>query len=106
MYNGPHTGNWLFSFLTTDATQGCNYKVYQSVYHANGKDAVLITELLEELIIALVSLKVTAIYNISAGRSNQMDLFWSTSINLDSDVGLPQPLYGEWCLKLFDMVHL
>ncbi|VDO70693.1 unnamed protein product [Heligmosomoides polygyrus] len=72
----PHLCNWLFSFLTTDATQGCNYKVYQSVYHAN------------------VSLKVTAIYNISAGRSNQMDLFWSTSINLDSDVGLPQPLYG------------
>ncbi|PIO67783.1 hypothetical protein TELCIR_10456 [Teladorsagia circumcincta] len=63
VYNGPHIGNWMFSFRTTAATQSCNYKVYQSVYHSPGYD-------------------------------NQMDLFWSTSLNIDSDVGLPQPLYG------------
>uniref|UniRef100_A0A7I4YI23 EGF-like domain-containing protein n=2 Tax=Haemonchus contortus TaxID=6289 RepID=A0A7I4YI23_HAECO len=28
------------------------------------------------------------------GRDTQMDLFWSTSINIDSDMGLPQPLFG------------
>ncbi|PIO61743.1 hypothetical protein TELCIR_16724, partial [Teladorsagia circumcincta] len=63
VYNGPHIGNWMFSFRQTAATQSCNYKVYQSVYHSPGYD-------------------------------NQMDLFWSTSLNIDSDVGLPQPLYG------------
>ncbi|KAK6041576.1 hypothetical protein COOONC_20917, partial [Cooperia oncophora] len=63
VYNGPHIGNWLFSFRSSAATQSCNYKVYQAMYHTPGRDS-------------------------------QMDLFWSTSINLDSDMGLPQPLYG------------
>ncbi|KAK6019690.1 hypothetical protein OSTOST_14666, partial [Ostertagia ostertagi] len=63
VYNGPHIGNWMFSFRSTAATQSCNYKVYQSMYHTPGFDA-------------------------------QMDLFWSTSINIDSDAGLSQPLFG------------
>ncbi|WKY03771.1 hypothetical protein Q1695_005043 [Nippostrongylus brasiliensis] len=64
VYNGPYTGNWLFNIRSSGSTQACNFKVFQSVYHTPGT------------------------------RDNQMDLFWSTSADLDSDVGLNQPLVG------------
>ncbi|KAK6029639.1 hypothetical protein OSTOST_04247, partial [Ostertagia ostertagi] len=63
LYNGPQSGNWMFTFRSAVSTQSCSYKIYQAL-HAK------------------------------PGRNTQMDLFWSTSIGIHSDVGIPQPLYA------------